>query len=210
MPYAVRAGASVPPPAPSALRGPRRRDGGALRDARGAAAARRRAPVARDGRPHKSKVCQILSTARCEMPSSLARRRLLQREAFGGCSCRVLASTASTRSSLMERGAPLRGSSRRPARRRATKRARHLPTVCVVTPRRRAASRLERALREASTMRARSASAPRVRGLRAHRRSCPCSSSVSVIVVSLSTEVALTSSDDEGDAARSVITLRPA
>ena len=42
------------------------------------------------------------SIARCEIPSSEARRRLLQRSAPGGGSCNVFASTASTLESLIE------------------------------------------------------------------------------------------------------------
>ena len=49
------------------------------------------------------------STVRCETLRVAARRRLLQRAASGGFSCSVLASTASTRASLIEGGAPNRG-----------------------------------------------------------------------------------------------------
>jgi hypothetical protein len=53
------------------------------------------------------------STVRCEIPRVAARRRLLQRAAPGGFSCSVLASTASTSASLIERGAPFTDSLRR-------------------------------------------------------------------------------------------------
>ena len=66
---------------------------------------RRRANERASGsRFYSSKARQIRRTARCEMPISDASRRLLQRSVPGGGSCSVLASTASTRLSLMERG----------------------------------------------------------------------------------------------------------
>ena len=46
----------------------------------------------------------------------------------------VLRTTFSTFASLIVRGAPGRGSSSSPSARLATKRARHLPTICFVTP----------------------------------------------------------------------------
>lgn len=45
----------------------------------------------------------------------------------------MVVTTASTRSSLMVRGAPQRGSSSRPAKPRSIKRVRHLPTVLFVS-----------------------------------------------------------------------------
>jgi Di-haem oxidoreductase, putative peroxidase len=71
---------------------------------------RRRANERASGsRFYSSKARQIRRTARCEMPISDASRRLLQRSVPGLGSCSVLASTASARLSLMERGAPERG-----------------------------------------------------------------------------------------------------
>ena len=65
-------------------------------------------PAPRNQR-YSSKARQMRSTVRCEIPRAAARRRLLQRAASGGFSCSVFASTACTRASLIERGAPERG-----------------------------------------------------------------------------------------------------
>ena len=89
-------------------------------------------------------VARCASPRVCDSPLALAIMRLLQCVAARGFSCSVLAITRSTCASLMVRGAPGRGSSSSPSSRRATKRPRHLPTVCVVTCSWRAISRLER------------------------------------------------------------------
>ena len=85
-----------------------------------------------------------------EAPMSSALRHRLQ-----GCAT----ITASTLVSSIERGTPGRGSSRRPSSRCAMKRARHLHTVCGVTPSFLATTWLGSPAAQASTMRARNAKA---------------------------------------------------
>jgi hypothetical protein len=53
---------------------------------------------------------------------------------FGGCCSSVAAMTRSTRSSLIIRGRPGRGSSLSPSSRASRKRDRHLPAVVLDTP----------------------------------------------------------------------------
>ena len=59
--------------------------------------------------------------------------RVLQCVASRGVVSKVSVTTRSTAASVTVRGAPGRGSSSNPSRRFATKRLRHLPTVCLVT-----------------------------------------------------------------------------
>ena len=81
-----------------------------------------------------AKARQMRDTADCERPSAWARERVDQWVASAGRSSSVLRTPSSTFSLLILRSAPGRGSSSRPSRRRRAKRARHLPTVCRVTP----------------------------------------------------------------------------
>src|SRR5215213_6889380 len=66
------------------------------------------------------------------MPVAAAIERTLQCVASCGVDSSVLTITASTRSSVMRRGAPLRGSSSSAATPPAINRDRHLPTVVFV------------------------------------------------------------------------------
>jgi len=98
----------------------------------------------------------------------------------GGLSSSVFTITSSTRSLVIFRGCPGRGSSARPSSPLATNRARHLPTICGVTPNRPATSLFAVPSAHASTIFDRSASACALFGRRAHRSRTARSSSVSV------------------------------
>ena len=124
----------------------------------------------------RPKARQMRETAVCDRPASRAMLRVLQWVAPAGTLSNVLAITASTRASSIERGAPGRGASRRPSRRCSTKRARHLQTVCGVTRWRAATTLLSAPSAQFKTMRARSASACAV--LRRSVKASSCSRSV--------------------------------
>jgi DDE domain len=81
-----------------------------------------------------AKARQIRLIALWVMPVRLAMERVLQWVAPTGVLSRVKVTTRSTSVSVILRGAPGRGSSRSPSRRRSQNRARHLPTICLVTP----------------------------------------------------------------------------
>ena len=83
------------------------------------------------------------------------------------------------RSSVALRGAPGRGSSVNPGRRRTRNRSRHLQTLLLETRSRLATARLGRPSAHASTIRDRSASRCAVVGRRAHCSNVRRSSSVS-------------------------------
>jgi hypothetical protein len=68
----------------------------------------------------------------CDRPVFSAISRLLQCVLFSGIDSRVLVTTSSTCRSVMDRGAPGRGSSNRPSSRRMRKRPRHLHTVALL------------------------------------------------------------------------------
>ena len=107
----------------------------------------------------RPKACQILTIDVWLMPMAAAIDRVDQWVASLGFSSRVFTMTASIWSSVTVRCAPGRGSSKRPSRRRSTKRRRHLPTVAWFT-RSSAATTVEAFPdAQASTIRARSASA---------------------------------------------------
>jgi hypothetical protein len=112
------------------------------------------------------------------MPVALAIERVDQWVApLAGLSSRVLTITASTLSSVTVRFAPGRGSSNSPSRRRATKRARHFPTVTALTRSRAATALLVvPSSAQARMIRARSANAWAV-FLRLVSRSRVCRSS---------------------------------
>src|SRR5262245_29782116 len=92
--------------------------------------------------------------------------RVLQCVASRGVASSVWRTTSSTSASVIRRGAPGRGSSSSPSSRRVTNRARHLPTICLVTPKRVATVVLDTPVAHASTIRARNASACAVFGRR--------------------------------------------
>jgi hypothetical protein len=97
-----------------------------------------------------------------------------------GVSSRVATTTASTCSSVILRGAPGRGSSTSPSKRRATNRDRHLPTVGRDTPNSAATCLLVAPVAHARTIRHRSASAWELLARRDQRSSVPRSSSVNI------------------------------
>ena len=79
------------------------------------------------------KVCQIRTMALGDRPSSRAKERVLQWVASAGRDSRVRVTAASTCRSVIVGGAPGRGSSASPSRRRSETRSRHLRTVGKVT-----------------------------------------------------------------------------
>ena len=105
----------------------------------------------------RPKAFQIRCTLWRVMPDAAAIDRTLQCVALRGVDSKVLTMTASTTSSLMRRGAPLRGSSSRPATPSATNRERHLPTVALVRRSSRATWLFEQPLLQRSTISARTA-----------------------------------------------------
>jgi hypothetical protein len=121
---------------------------------------------------------QIRDTADWLIPVARAIDRVDQCVAVAGRDSNVFTITSSTRSSVTVRGAPGRGSSDNPSRRRSTNRARHLPTVAVVTENRSATTMFGSPRAQASTIRDRSANACDDVGRRAHRRSVSRSSSL--------------------------------
>lgn len=96
-------------------------------------------------------------TVDIDRPLAAAMPRELQRAASGGTRSRVAVITASMRASSAVRGAPGRGSSRKPSNRCSAKRRRHLLTVCLLTPRRAATSWFCAPSAQASARRARNA-----------------------------------------------------
>ena len=81
----------------------------------------------------KLKARQIRLTVLWLRPHWRAMARVLQCVASRGVVSKVNVTTRSTAASVTVRGAPGRGSSSNPSSRFATKRLRHLPTVCLVT-----------------------------------------------------------------------------
>ena len=98
----------------------------------------------------------------------------------GGLCSSVLTITSSTCSSVIFRGCPGRGSSASPSSRAATNRARHLPTICGVTPSLAATSLFAVPSAHASTIFDRSASACALFGRRAQRSRTARSSALRV------------------------------
>src|ERR1017187_6776461 len=105
----------------------------------------------------KPKACQICCTLLWLSPPVAALDLVLQWVASRGVDSRVFTTTASTRSSLILRGALLRGSSSSPATPRLMNRDRHLPTVALVTCNSSAIWVLVTPLAQRSTMRERKA-----------------------------------------------------
>src|ERR1039458_580856 len=105
----------------------------------------------------KPKACQIRCTLVWLSPLVAALDLVLQWVASRGVDSRVFTTTASTRSSLILRGAPLRGSSSRPAPPPLMNRDRHLPTVALVTCSSSATCMLVTPLAQPSTIRERKA-----------------------------------------------------
>jgi hypothetical protein len=99
--------------------------------------------------------CHIRPTDDGDIPTVLARSRVDQCVASMGLSSSVRTITASTSASLIERGAPGRGSSTRPSRRRARNRLRHLTTVAWFTPTRSATALFDIPSAANNTIRAR-------------------------------------------------------
>ena len=118
------------------------------------------------------------------IPIRRASRRVLQCVPCGGACSSVVASTWSTRSSVIVRGAPGRGSSVSPASPRCAYRPRHFATVCRLVWSRSAISKFVSSPdAAASTMRARRASAWAVFGRRAQL--CKVSRSASLTVIGM-------------------------
>src|SRR5262245_30158299 len=115
-----------------------------------------------------AKARQMRCTALRLSPLAVAIDRVLQWVASAGVVSRVRVITASTCASLIVRGAPGRGSSRSPSRRRLRNRARHLPTVCLVSRSSRATIVLVLPAAHSRISRARCATACAVFGRRAH------------------------------------------
>ena len=82
----------------------------------------------------KPKAPQMRQIVVCDSPASFAIERSDQWVASAGRALSVRSITSATFSSAMVRGRPGRGSSESPSMRSATKRRRHLPTVCSLTP----------------------------------------------------------------------------
>jgi hypothetical protein len=104
--------------------------------------------------------------------------RRLQWVAPSGRSESVRSTSSMTCSSPTRRGAPGLGSSNSPSVRSRAKRSRHLPTVCLATPRSVAIAVLLSPAAADRTMRARKASAWAVLRRRAHRSSSARSASL--------------------------------
>ena len=102
---------------------------------------------------------QIRLIAVCDMPTSFAIDLVDQCVASEGVSSSVMTMTRSTAASVIVRGAPGRGSSDNPSRRRATNRARHFPTVAGCTPTSAATSLFVAPPAHANTIRHRNANA---------------------------------------------------
>ncbi len=126
------------------------------------------------------KACQIRRMVVWLSPTSSAIDRVDQWVASSGFSSSVFTITASTWSSVMERGTPGRGSSDSPPRRCSTKRRRHLPTMASLTPSFEPTSRLVSPLAQHSTIRARMAIAWALLRRLARRSSVNRSSTLSV------------------------------
>jgi hypothetical protein len=105
----------------------------------------------------KPKARQIRCTLAWLSPLDSTIDLVLQGVASRGVDSNVFTTTASTRSSLILRGAPLRGSSIRPATPRLVNRDRHLRTVALVTCNSSATWVLVTPLAQRSTMRERKA-----------------------------------------------------
>ncbi|AGP55001.1 hypothetical protein M271_17190 [Streptomyces rapamycinicus NRRL 5491] len=96
---------------------------------------------------------QIRETADCDMPSASAIERIDQCESpVGGAWPSILATRASTCSSVILRGGPERGRSARLSSRFAANRDRHLRTVSRETPRSSATRAFGRPYAHASTI----------------------------------------------------------
>src|SRR5262249_41736855 len=113
-------------------------------------------------------------------PLACAIERVLQCVASAGLVSSVRVSTRSTCASVIVRGAPGRGSSSSPSRRRARKRWRHLPTVCLVSRSSCATTVLVRPAAHPRISRARWATACAVFARRAQRSSVSRSSIVRI------------------------------
>jgi len=113
------------------------------------------------------------------IPVSTAIARVLQCVASRGFVSRVRTITRSTSASEILRGAPGRGSSRRPSIPWETKRRRHLPTVVRFTPARSATTKSSPPSAHAKTIRARRAKACAVVALLVQRVSSSRCTSVS-------------------------------
>ena len=106
----------------------------------------------------RPKARQTRPTVVADRPTAFAIERRLQWVAPAGIVSRVRVTSAATASSLIRRGAPLLGSSDRPASRAVAKRSRHLPTVWAQALTSPATAWLVRPSAQRRTMRARSAS----------------------------------------------------
>ena len=104
------------------------------------------------------KARQTRPTVEADRPAALAIERRLQWVAPAGIASRVRVTSAATASSPIRRGAPLLGSSDRPASRAAANRSRHLPTMWAQTRTSPATARLVRPSAQRRTTRARNAS----------------------------------------------------
>ena len=126
-------------------------------------------------------VCQMRAMVALEKPATSAMLRVVHwvASAGGPSSVRVMMST--TRSSVALRGAPGRGSSVKPGRRRTRNRSRHLHTLLLETRSRLATARLVNPSAQARTIRDRDASRCAEVGRRAHCSKVRRSSSVSTI-----------------------------
>ena len=121
---------------------------------------------------------QMRLTADCDMPVAAASERVDQCVAFAGVSSNVLTITRSTSSSVTVRGAPGRGSSQSPSKRRSRNRVRHFATVPRVTPSRSPIAVFDPPSAHANTIRHRNANACALFSRRAHRASVSRSSSL--------------------------------
>src|SRR5579885_484621 len=128
----------------------------------------------------RPKACQMRTTAVCDSPVLCAIRRLLQCVLLSGIASRVCVTTASTCSSVIERGAPGRGSSSNPSSRFTRNRSRHLQPVAPVMCSRFATSPLLIPSAQPRTMRARMAIACADVGRRANMESFDFSSGVTL------------------------------
>src|SRR5271166_4870504 len=108
-------------------------------------------------------------------PQRLAIERVAQCVASGGRFSNVRVSTCSTSASLILRGAPGRGSSSSPSKRRATKRPRHLPTAGLLSRISALTCVFVLPAAQARMTRARKARAWAELGRRAHRSRVSCS-----------------------------------
>src|SRR5208337_3056166 len=113
-------------------------------------------------------------------PQRLAIERVAQCVASGGRFSNVRVSTCSTSASLILHGAPGRGWSSSPSKRRATKRLRHLPTAGLLSRISALTCVLVLPAAQARITRARRARACAELGRRAQRSSVSCSSALKI------------------------------